>query len=167
MPKWQLQILVAISYLIWTISIIIGIIGYLFDWLISNLFDQIVAKNRPKLEWTSDNEDKHYAVIIGADFSGLGMSIKLKQMGMNKFVVLKRHSHVGSTWYANRFPGCQVDIPSNLYSNSFEMNPQWSHHYSRQSELADYLEKCTDKYNIRSHIQFDTTGTRCDWLDDR
>ncbi|CAF3657497.1 unnamed protein product [Rotaria sp. Silwood1] len=95
------------------------------------------------------------------------MSIKLKEMGMNKFVVLERHSHVGGTWYANRYPGCQVDIPSNLYSYSFEMNPQWGHYYSCQAELADYLEKCTDKYDVRSYIQFDTTVTRCDWLDER
>ncbi|CAF3669164.1 unnamed protein product [Rotaria sp. Silwood1] len=82
-------------------------------------------------------------------------------------VLAERHSHVGGTWYANRYPDCQVDIPSNLYSYSFEINPQCSHYYSRQSEIADYLEKCTDNYGIRSYIHFDTTVTRCDWLDER
>ncbi|CAF4060800.1 unnamed protein product [Rotaria sordida] len=167
MPKWQLRALIAISYLTWTISIIFGLIGHLFYWLIFNSFGRAYDKKRSKLEWTSDNEDEHYAIIIGAGFSGLGMSIKLKELGMDKFVVLERHSHVGGTWYANRYPGCQVDIPSNLYSYSFEMNSQWNYDYSGQPELADYLEKCTDKYGIRSCIQFNTTVTRCDWLDER
>lgn len=167
MPKWQLWILIAITYFTWTISIIVGLVGHLIYWLIFNSFGRTDAKKRSKLEWTSNNEDEHYAIIIGAGFSGLGMGIKLKEMGMDQFVVLERHSHVGGTWYANRYPGCQVDIPSNLYSYSFEMNSQWSHYYSRQSELADYLERCTDKYGIRSHIQMNTTVTRCDWLDDR
>ncbi|CAF1395303.1 unnamed protein product [Adineta steineri] len=156
--------LVVLSYLTWTISIIIGLIGYILHWFVFDLF----SRKKPKCKWTiRDNEDEYYAIIIGAGFSGLGMGIKLKEMNMNKFLILERHSHVGGTWYANRYPGCQVDIPSNLYSYSFEINPQWSHQYSRQNELAEYLEACTDKYHIRSHIQFNTTVIHCNWIDER
>ncbi|CAF0819003.1 unnamed protein product [Adineta steineri] len=164
MSKWKLQVLVVLSYLTWTISIIIGLIRYILHWFIFDLF----SRKKPKCKWTiSENEDEYYAIIIGAGFSGLGMGIKLKEMNMNKFLILERHSHVGGTWYANRYPGCQVDIPSNLYSYSFEINPQWSHQYSRQNELAEYLEACTDKYHIRSHIQFNTTVIQCNWIDER
>ncbi|UJR12247.1 hypothetical protein I4U23_016424 [Adineta vaga] len=164
MSKWQFRMLIFISYLTWTISVILGLIGYIFHWFIFDLFD----KNKNfKFQSKNENEDEHYAIIIGAGFSGLGMGIKFKEMNMHKFLILERHSHVGGTWYANRYPGCQVDVPSNLYSYSFEINPKWSHQYSRQNELWEYLEKCTDKYQLRSHIQFNTTVIQCDWLDDR
>lgn len=88
-------------------------------------------------------------------------------MGMDKFVIVERHSHVGGTWYANQYPGCAVDVSSDLYSYSFEPNPEWSTRYSPQPEVEHYLEHCTEKYGLRPHIQFDTTVLRCDWIDDR
>ena len=64
--------------------------------------------------------------IIGAGFSGLGTAIRLKQEGVEDFVVLARDEEVGGTWWANTYPGCGCDIPSHLYSYSFELNPDWS-----------------------------------------
>ena len=52
--------------------------------------------------------------IIGSGFSGLGMAIRLKQAGMNDFVVLERAGEVGGTWQANTYPGCACDVPSHL-----------------------------------------------------
>ncbi|CAF4331953.1 unnamed protein product, partial [Rotaria magnacalcarata] len=83
------------------------------------------------------------------------------------FIVIERHGHVGGTWYANTYPGCACDVPSNLYSFSFEPNPNWSYFFGRQSEIGQYLEHCTDKYDIRRHIQFDTTVTKLEWIEDR
>jgi cyclohexanone monooxygenase len=86
---------------------------------------------------------------------------------MDNYILLERHGHVGGTWYANKYPGCACDVPSNLYSFSFEPNPKWSYYFSRQPEIADYLEYCTDKYDIRRHIHFNTTVTELKWLEDR
>ncbi|CAF3537993.1 unnamed protein product [Rotaria sordida] len=114
-----------------------------------------------------DRDDEYYAVIIGAGFSGIGIGIKLHEAGMYKYVKLERLSHIGGTWYANQYPGCACDIPSNLYSFSFEPNSQWSYFYGRQQEIAEYMEHCADKYDLRRHIEFNTTVIRCDWLDER
>ena len=65
----------------------------------------------------------HEMAIVGAGFGGLGMAIRLKQQGMDDFVVIERGDDVGGTWWANSYPGCQCDIPSNLYSFSFAPNP--------------------------------------------
>src|SRR5437660_8368951 len=65
--------------------------------------------------------------IVGAGFGGLGMAIELKRSGHRDFVVLERAADVGGTWFANTYPGCQCDIPSNLYSFSFAPNPGWTH----------------------------------------
>ena len=34
---------------------------------------------------------------------------------------------VGGTWRENTYPGVACDVPSHVYSYSFELNPDWSH----------------------------------------
>lgn len=94
--------------------------------------------------------------IIGAGFSGLGMAIALQGEGKRTFAVLEKGSDVGGTWYANRYPGCACDVPSNLYSFSFAPNPRWSKAFSPQPEIFEYLRGVADTYNLRKHIRFST-----------
>ena len=71
-------------------------------------------------------ERQFRVAIVGAGFGGLGMAIRLKQSGIDDFVVFERDEDVGGTWWANTYPGCQCDIPSHLYSYSFAPNAEWS-----------------------------------------
>ncbi len=101
------------------------------------------------------SEQAHYHVIvIGTGFAGLGMAIRLRQQGMTDFVVLERAAEVGGTWRDNSYPGCACDVPSHLYSFSFELNPSWSRSFSGQQEIWDYLRRCTDSYGLRPQIRF-------------
>jgi cation diffusion facilitator CzcD-associated flavoprotein CzcO len=43
--------------------------------------------------------------IIGTGFAGLGMAIRLKQEGIDDFVVLEKADDVGGTWRENTYPG--------------------------------------------------------------
>jgi len=43
--------------------------------------------------------------------------------GVSDFVVLEKSDNVSGTWWDNQYPGCGCDIPSHLYSFSFELNP--------------------------------------------
>ena len=104
--------------------------------------------------------------IVGSGFSGLGMAIRLKQEGMDDFVVLERDDEVGGTWWANTYPGCGCDVPSHLYSYSFEPNPGWTRTYSRQPEIRDYLIRCADKYGVRPHVRLNTAATFAGWDED-
>lgn len=61
-------------------------------------------------------------VVIGAGFSGMCAAIKLKQRGIHDFVIYDKETEVGGTWWMNTYPGCAVDVPSALYSFSFEQN---------------------------------------------
>jgi cation diffusion facilitator CzcD-associated flavoprotein CzcO len=65
----------------------------------------------------------HHVIIIGTGFAGLGMGIRLHQHGMTDFVLLERAAEVDGTWRDNRYPGCAFDVPSPLYSFSFEIKP--------------------------------------------
>src|SRR3954452_8495930 len=101
--------------------------------------------------------------IIGSGFSGIGLAIRLRQEGVEDFVVLERNEGVGGTWWANTYPGCACDVPSHLYSFSFAPNANWSQTYSAQPEIRDYLIDCADKFGVRPHIRFRSDLTDARW----
>jgi cation diffusion facilitator CzcD-associated flavoprotein CzcO len=101
--------------------------------------------------------------IVGSGFAGIGCGIRLKQEGENDFVILERAGDVGGTWRDNTYPGCACDVPSHLYSFSFEPNPNWSRTFSPQPEIWDYLRHCTKKYRVEPHIRLNHTVTEAAW----
>lgn len=92
-------------------------------------------------------------LIIGAGFSGLCAGVRLREAGLHDFVILERAAEVGGTWRDNHYPGCACDIPSQLYSYSFEPNPNWTRSYAPQREILDYLRHCTQKYGLTPHLR--------------
>jgi cation diffusion facilitator CzcD-associated flavoprotein CzcO len=92
--------------------------------------------------------------IIGAGFSGLCMAIKLKESGYQSFKIFEKASDLGGTWRDNRYPGCACDVPSHLYSFSFEQNPDWSRSFSPQAEIWRYMKACAGKHGILPHMRF-------------
>ncbi|MDB4957504.1 MAG: Cyclohexanone monooxygenase [Myxococcales bacterium] len=93
-------------------------------------------------------------VVIGAGFSGLAAGVQLRRAGIEDFVILEKAGRVGGTWRENTYPGAACDIPSHLYSYSFEPNPKWSRAYGGQVEILAYLERVADKYQLRPHLRF-------------
>ncbi len=102
-------------------------------------------------------------MIVGAGFSGLGAGIALKRAGIHNFVILEKADGVGGTWRDNTYPGAACDIPSHLYSYSFEPNPAWSRSYGGQPEILAYLEHCATKYGLREHLQFGAHVSRAEY----
>ncbi|MFI9812380.1 flavin-containing monooxygenase [Saccharothrix variisporea] len=105
-------------------------------------------------------------LVVGTGFSGLGMAIELKRTGERDFVVLEKASDLGGTWRDNSYPGCACDVPSHMYSYSFELNPKWSRMFARQPEIWDYLKRVADKYGLREHIRFNTKVAGARWDED-
>jgi len=101
--------------------------------------------------------------IIGAGPGGLCMGIKLKEAGFEDFVLLEKGDGVGGTWRHNQYPGCACDIPSLLYSFSFEMKKDWSRPYAPQSEILEYMEDCAEKYGILPHCRFGSGVESATW----
>ncbi|MEM7361103.1 MAG: NAD(P)/FAD-dependent oxidoreductase [Pseudomonadota bacterium] len=100
---------------------------------------------------------KQYKVIvIGAGFSGICMGIKLRQMGIDDFVILEKAQGLGGTWRENTYPGAECDIPSALYSYSFEHNDKWEYKWSGQRQILKYQQDTAAKYRLNDNIQFGT-----------
>src|SRR3954468_7952264 len=101
--------------------------------------------------------------IVGAGFSGIGMSARLLEEGIDDFVVLERADEIGGTWRDNTYPGCQCDIPSVLYSYSFAPNPNWTRTYPLQEEIREYLRRCSTYFGVMPFIRFDHDVESATW----
>jgi cation diffusion facilitator CzcD-associated flavoprotein CzcO len=102
------------------------------------------------------------ALIIGSGFSGIGMGIALRKQGVD-FLILEKADEVGGTWRDNTYPGCACDIPSHMYSFSFEPKTDWTHMWSFQPEIFDYLKGVADKHRLRRNVRFNTRVDRAHW----
>jgi cation diffusion facilitator CzcD-associated flavoprotein CzcO len=99
---------------------------------------------------------KHVRIaIVGSGFGGLGTAIRLKQAGIDDFLVFERANDVGGTWRDNSYPGCACDVPSHLYSFSFAPNPGWSRSFSPQPEIQRYLKGCAERFGILGHVKLE------------
>jgi len=111
--------------------------------------------------------ERRHIVIIGAGPGGLCTGIKLKEAGLEDFVILEKGSGVGGTWYHNRYPGAACDVPSALYSFSFEVKPDWSRPFGTQPEILAYMEHTAEKYGLVPHLRLDTPVQAARWDDAR
>ena len=98
-------------------------------------------------------------IVLGAGVAGLCTAIQLKKMGVSDITIFEKSGAVGGTWRDNVYPGSGCDVPSHLYSFSFEPNWDWSRKFGLQHEIEEYLNHCADKYDVRRHIRFNTEVT--------
>ncbi|GGO70977.1 flavin-containing monooxygenase [Nonomuraea cavernae] len=94
--------------------------------------------------------------IVGAGFGGLCMAIQLERAGIDSYTVFEKAGDLGGTWRDNSYPGAGCDIPSHLYSYSFEKYGSWTRRYPEQPEILGYLAHCADKYDVRRKIRFNS-----------
>jgi cation diffusion facilitator CzcD-associated flavoprotein CzcO len=104
--------------------------------------------------------------IVGAGFSGLGAAIQLDRNGFGDYVILERSGDVGGTWSANTYPGCQCDVPSNLYSFSFARKWDWTHSYPEQPQILDYLHDCAERFGVRDKVHLNCEMQDAEWISD-
>jgi cation diffusion facilitator CzcD-associated flavoprotein CzcO len=102
-------------------------------------------------------------LIVGAGFSGLCMAIKLREAGIDSFFIIEKAEELGGTWWFNRYPGCACDIPSHLYSFSFDRNPSWSRMYAPQPEILQYLKDSAARHGIVSKIRLKAALREAVW----
>jgi cation diffusion facilitator CzcD-associated flavoprotein CzcO len=101
--------------------------------------------------------------IIGAGPGGLCMGKRLLDEGFDDFVLLEKSDGVGGTWNLNRYPGCECDVQSALYSFSFEVKPDWSKPYGTQPEILAYMQAVAEKYGLLPHCRFGNGVERAVW----
>jgi cation diffusion facilitator CzcD-associated flavoprotein CzcO len=105
--------------------------------------------------------------VIGAGFAGVLSAIKLAEAGFDDVVVFEKAGRLGGTWRENTYPGVACDVPSQLYSYSFALNPEWSHVFSSGSEILEYLQTVADEHGLEGRIRYGTEVTRLEFASGR
>jgi cation diffusion facilitator CzcD-associated flavoprotein CzcO len=102
--------------------------------------------------------------IIGSGFGALSVAIELQRAGHTDLRLWERADSIGGVWRDNTYPGAACDVPSPLYSFSYEPYAGWSSRYGKQAEILDYLRATADKYGITPRVQLgrDVAAARYD-----
>ena len=99
--------------------------------------------------------------IIGAGMSGILSAIKLREAGFDDLTIYEKADRLGGTWRENTYPGISCDVPSHLYSYSFEPNPEWSHRFSPGDEIQTYFEGVAKRHGVEGRVRRGEEVTRC------
>ncbi len=92
--------------------------------------------------------------IIGSGFGAVAVAVELKRSGYTDLRLWERADDLGGVWRDNTYPGAGCDVPSPLYSFSFEPNPRWTRRYALQEEIHSYIRKVADKHGIIPLVQY-------------
>ncbi|HEY3725569.1 MAG TPA: NAD(P)/FAD-dependent oxidoreductase [Solirubrobacteraceae bacterium] len=102
-------------------------------------------------------------LIVGAGFGGIAAALELRRHGMTNVEVLEAAADVGGTWFYNRYPGAACDVPSHLYSYSFEQRRDWSRLCSPQAEILSYLQGVARQSGVQPLVRTSRRVTQCEF----
>ncbi len=101
--------------------------------------------------------------IVGAGFGGIGTAVSLRRAGVEDIVVLERGERVGGVWNHNTYPGAACDVPSHLYSYSFERNPRWGRRFAIQPEIQRYVEDVARRHGVLDRVRLGADVRSATW----
>lgn len=101
--------------------------------------------------------------VIGAGMSGILAAIKLRERGFENVTVYEKADRLGGTWRDNTYPGLSCDVPSHVYSYSFDLRPDWTRRFSPGAEIQAYFESAARKFGVDGLIRYGTEIVRCTW----
>lgn len=102
--------------------------------------------------------------IVGGGFGGIAVAVRLKKAGFESFTIFEREAGPGGTWWINDYPGCEIDVTSDIYSYSYS-GTRWSRTHVRQPELLAYIHHVVDEYDLQRHFRFNTPVAALQWDD--
>ena len=113
------------------------------------------------------NSYTYYPIlIVGAGEAGIAMACRLKQkLGFDQFRIFERQAGIGGTWWINRYPGVQCDVPCLFYSFSWAPHFDATSLYPNGPDIVKYLHRVASQYEIVDKIQLNTEVTELRWLE--
>ncbi|MCZ8062480.1 alpha/beta hydrolase fold domain-containing protein [Silanimonas sp.] len=106
---------------------------------------------------------RHDVVVLGAGMSGLCMLHTLKQAGIHDVVALEKQPGLGGTWWDNRYPGAQVDVPAPAYAFSFAPNRHWPQRFADAPDIHAYQEALAAREGLLGHLRLGTALVSATW----
>lgn len=87
---------------------------------------------------------------------GISTAIKLREIGIDDFVILDRDEGFGGTWLRNTYPGVGADIPALAYQFSFAPKGDWKRFFATGAEVQQYLLDLVATHDLHTHARFHT-----------
>lgn len=110
----------------------------------------------------SDQSTHFDAIIIGAGFSGLFATWRMRELGLS-VQSFDAGLDVGGVWNWNRYPGAQTDSAHNTYRYTFAQelreHPAYSKKFPAQPEVLAYLKHVATRFDLRRNYLFGTSIT--------
>lgn len=102
--------------------------------------------------------------IIGGGFGGIAMGVYLLKSGFRNFTIFEKDAGPGGTWWANDYPGAEVDLHSAIYSFSFASR-NFTRTHAGQAELLNYIKDVVRDFGLTPHFRYNTRVTDVEWDD--
>lgn len=101
--------------------------------------------------------------IIGSGFGAVAVAIEMKRSGHTDLRLWERADDLGGVWRDNTYPGAGCDVPSPLYSFSYEPNPRWTRRYALQEEIHAYIRAVADKHGVAPLVRYGREVVAATW----
>jgi cation diffusion facilitator CzcD-associated flavoprotein CzcO len=103
---------------------------------------------------------------MGAGMSGLCMALALQRAGQPDFLVIEKSDSLGGTWWDNRYPGAQVDVPAPVYAFSFAPHAHWKQRFAQAPEILAYMQGLASRHGLAPHLRLRTAITQAHFDED-
>ncbi len=129
----------------------------------ANLLDDPYTE---RVEREPRNDEVTFA-FIGGGFSGLCTGARLKQAGVDDFMLIEGGGDVGGAWYWNRYPGAMCDTAAMIYLPLLEETGHMpSAKYVLAPEIFEHAQRIAKTFDLYSNALFSTAVTLLEWDDD-
>ena len=93
------------------------------------------------------------------------MAIQLRRIGIDDFTIFEKADAIGGVWRDNTYPDAGCDVPSHLYSYSFERRTDWTRRFPKQPEILDYIRGVATDHGLDERIRLGTEVVSAAWDD--
>ena len=102
-------------------------------------------------------------LIVGGGFGGVAAAIELRRHGFDRLQILEAAPELGGTWFYNSYPGAACDVPSHLYSYSYEQRRTWTRMCSPQDEILTYLREVAAAHGVSELVRCSQRVRACEY----
>jgi cyclohexanone monooxygenase len=108
--------------------------------------------------------DRLGVVVIGGGFAGLITGARLRQAGIDDFLIIEKGGGFGGTWYWNRYPGAQCDVESYVYLPLLEETGYVpTEKYVHAPEILEHCARIAEHFGLSERACFSTEVTGLEW----
>ena len=103
-------------------------------------------------------------VCFGGGFSGLLTGARLREKGVDDFLIIEKGADFGGTWYWNRYPGAACDTESYIYMPLLEETGYIpAAKYAKAPELFEHSRRIGRHFRLYENALFQTEAKDARW----